>query len=240
MKVFIIDDEMLARDELRYILEQNDRIEVVGDAEDVQHLMEEEALGSIDCLFLDIELQNENGMELAKAISNRPDCPMLVFATAYDDYALQAFEVNAVDYILKPFDDVRIAQTVDKLLDRHEKKKKQELEQFEPIQKIAVTSEDRIALVKLEDVLYFTSEESKTIAVTEKKNYVVSDSLVTLEKRLRAQGFMRVHRAFLINKEHLQELEPWGTSKYNVILNGDLSVPVSRMYVKEVRKIFDL
>lgn len=240
MKVFIVDDEVLARDELRYILEQNERIEVVGDAEDLQNLLEEEALGSIDCLFLDIELQNKNGMELAKSISKRPDCPMLVFATAYDDYAIQAFEVNAVDYILKPFDDVRIAQTVDKLLNRYEQYQQQEKEQFEPIQKMAVTSEDRIALVKLEDILYFTSEDSKTIAVTEKKSYFVADSLVTLEKRLRHQGFMRVHRAFLINKEHLQELEPWGTSKYNVILQGNISISVSRMYIKEVRKLFNL
>ena len=240
MKVFIVDDEMLARDDLRYILEQNERIEVVGDAEDLQHLIEEEALGSIDCLFLDIELQNKNGMELAKAISKRLDCPMLVFATAYDNYALQAFEVSAVDYILKPFDDVRIAQTVEKLLKKYEQYEQQERERFEPIQKIAVTSEDRIALVKLEDILYFTSEDSKTIAVTEKKRYVVADSLMTLEKRLRHQGFMRVHRAFLINKEHLQELEPWGTSKYNVILQGNVAIPVSRMYVKEVRKLFDI
>ena len=240
MKVFIVDDEMLARDELRYILEQNEHIEVVGDAEDLQHLIEEEALGSIDCLFLDIELQNKNGMELAKVITKRPDCPMLVFATAYDNYAIQAFEVNAVDYILKPFDDVRIAQTVEKLLKKYEQQEQQERERFKPIQKIAVTSEDRIALVKLEDILYFTSEDSKTIAVTEKKNYVVADSLMTLEKRLRHQGFMRVHRAFLINIEHLQELEPWGTSKYNVILQGNIAIPVSRMYVKEVRKLFDI
>jgi len=240
VKVFIVDDEMLARDELRYILEQNEQIEVVGDAEDLQHLMEEEALGSIDCLFLDIELQNESGMELAKAISKRPDCPMLVFATAYDNYALQAFDVNAIDYILKPFDDVRIAQTVEKLLKKYEQYEQQEKEQFEPIQKIAVTSEDRIALVKLEDILYFTSEDSKTIAVTEKKSYVVADSLMMLEKRLRHQGFMRVHRAFLINKEHLQELEPWGASKYNVILQGNIPISVSRMYVKEVRKLFDI
>ena len=237
MKVFIVDDEMLARDELRYILGQNERIEVIGDSEDLQHLIEEEALGSIDCLFLDIELQNKNGMELAKTISKRPDCPMIVFATAYDNYAIQAFEVNAVDYILKPFDDVRISQTVEKLLKKYEQ---YEQERCEPIQKIAVTSEDRIALVKLEDILYFTSEDSKTIAVTEKKNYVVADSLMMLEKRLRHQGFMRVHRAFLINKEHLQELEPWGTSKYNVILQGNIAISVSRMYVKEVRKLFNL
>ncbi len=240
MKVFIVDDEILAREELRYILEQNEKIEVVGDAEDLQSYLEEEALGTIDCLFLDIELQNENGMELAKKISERPDCPMLVFATAYDDYAIQAFEVDAVDYILKPFDDTRIAQTVEKVLQRYEKHQRQEQEQFEPIQKMAVTYEDRIALVKLEDILYFTSEDSKTIAVTEKKSYIVSDSLVTLEKRLRHQGYMRVHRAFIINKEHLLELEPWGTSKYNVILQGNISIPVSRMYVKEVRKLFDL
>lgn len=120
------------------------------------------------------------------------------------------------------------------------KKKSLEKKQFEPIEKIAVTSEDRIALVKLADILYFTSEESKTIAVTSKKSYTVTDSLMTLEKKLAHQQFMRVHRAFLINTDHLQELEPWGTSKYNVILNNDVAISVSRMYVKSVRKLFNL
>lgn len=240
MKVYIVDDELLARQELRYILEQHEEIDVVGDAENLNILIEEEAFSSIDCLFLDIELQNANGMDIAQNLLHHPNCPLIIFATAYDHYALKAFDVNAVDYILKPFDDVRIQLTIQKALQHFNKKKSLEKKQFEPIEKIAVTSEDRIALVKLADILYFTSEESKTIAVTSKKSYTVTDSLMTLEKKLAHQQFMRVHRAFLINTDHLQELEPWGTSKYNVILNNDVAISVSRMYVKSVRKLFNL
>lgn len=240
MKVYIVDDELLARQELRYILEQHEEIDVVGDAENLNILIEEDAFSSIDCLFLDIELQNANGMDIAQNLLHHPNCPLIIFATAYDHYALKAFDVNAVDYILKPFDDVRIQLTIQKALQHFNKKKSLEKKQFEPIEKIAVTSEDRIALVKLADILYFTSEESKTIAVTSKKSYTVTDSLMTLEKKLAHQQFMRVHRAFLINTDHLQELEPWGTSKYNVILNNDVAISVSRMYVKSVRKLFNL
>lgn len=240
MKVYIVDDEILARQELRYILEQHEQIDVVGDAEDISLLIEEDAFSSIDCLFLDIELQQQNGMDIAKQLQAHPNCPMIIFATAYDHYALQAFEVNAIDYILKPFDDERIQLTITKALQRFEKQQLLEKEQFQAIEKISVTAEDRIALVKLADILYFTSEESKTIAVTAKKNYTVADSLVTLEKKLQHQQFMRIHRAFLINTEHLQELEPWGTSKYNVILDNDISISVSRMYVKSVRKLFNV
>lgn len=240
MKVYIVDDELLARQELRYILEQHEEIDVVGDAENLNILIEEDAFSSIDCLFLDIELQNANGMDIAQNLLHHPNCPLIIFATAYDHYALKAFDVNAVDYILKPFDDVRIQLTIQKALQYFNKKKSLEKKQFEPIEKIAVTSEDRIALVKLADILYFTSEESKTIAVTSKKSYTVTDSLMTLEKKLAHQQFMRVHRAFLINTDHLQELEPWGTSKYNVILNNDVAISVSRMYVKSVRKLFNL
>lgn len=240
MKVYIVDDEILARQELRYILEQHEKIEVIGDAEDIQNLIEEDAFSSIDCLFLDIELQHTNGMAIAKKIISNPHCPLIIFATAYDNYALQAFEVNALDYILKPFDDERIQLTIAKALQQFEKKELLKKEQFQTIEKISVTSEDRIALVKVADILYFTSEESKTIAVTVKKSYTVTDSLATLEKKLEHQQFMRVHRAFLINIDHLQELEPWGTSKYNVILDNDVSISVSRMYVKSVRKLFNV
>lgn len=240
MRVYIIDDELLARQELRYILEQYEGIDVIGDDENIKKLLLEDSFSSIDCLFLDIELQNSNGMDIAKQLITRPDCPLIIFSTAYDHYALQAFEVNAFDYILKPFDDERIRLTIAKLKQHFENQTALEKEPFDLIEKIAVNADERIALVKLDDILYFTSEESKTIAVTNKKKYTVADSLVTLEKKLCRQQFMRIHRAYLINTDHLQELEPWGTSKYNVILNENVSIAVSRMYVKEVRKLFHL
>ncbi|WP_107943129.1 LytTR family DNA-binding domain-containing protein [Metasolibacillus sp. FSL H7-0170] len=240
-KVFIIDDEPLARDELKYLLSQFSEIEVVGESEDLQQVLEGNLIEEIDCLFLDIELSDKNGIEQAKELLQREDKPLIVFATAYDDYAIDAFNMNAFDYILKPFEQQRIEQTILKLMTMTKKSERKEpavKEKIKQMGKIAVSNEDRIALIKLQDVLYFTSEGSKTKVITEQKCYSSAESLIMLEKKL-TPNFIRIHRAFLINLEHLQELESWGTSKYNVILQGGHSVPVSRMYVKEIRKIFE-
>ncbi|MEC1178041.1 LytTR family DNA-binding domain-containing protein [Metasolibacillus meyeri] len=241
-KVFIIDDEPLARDELKYLLSQFSEIEILGESEDLQQILVDNLIDEIDCLFLDIELSNQNGIELAKELLQREEKPLIVFATAYDDYAIDAFNMNAFDYILKPFEKQRIEQTIVKLMTMTKKSERKEpavKEKIKQMGKIAVSNEDRVALIKLQDVLYFTSEESKTKVITENKSYSSAESLITLEKKL-GPNFIRVHRAFLINLEHLQELESWGTSKYNVILQGGHVVPVSRMYVKEIRKIFEM
>lgn len=241
-KVYIVDDEPLARDELSYLLSQSSQIEVVGVADDLQEIIEGNLLGSIDCLFLDIELCEHNGIELAKSLNQYEQRPCVVFATAYDHYALEAFEVNAIDYLLKPFGQDRVQQTIEKIeryySARQHIAKKVQLKA--PKGKIAVSNEDRIALLKLQDILYFTSEEGKTIVVTQDKKYVSAEPLSALEARLGEEGFTRVHRAYLINLEHLQELEPWSTSKYNVILANNHSVPVSRMYIKDIRKLFEM
>ncbi len=94
--------------------------------------------------------------------------------------------------------------------------------------------------MKIQDILYCTSEDSKTVVVTEHGRFFASESLAALEKKLTLKGFVRVHRAFIVNLEHIVELEPWSSSKYNLILHNRHSIPVSRLYMKDVRKIFDL
>lgn len=245
MNVYIVDDEPLARAELRYLLEQTGLVNVCGESENLEEFYKESQLEEVDCVFLDIELGMNNGLDLARQLLLNEQRPEIIFATAYDDYALQAFEVNAFDYILKPFEAQRVQIAVEKLIAKKRAAQVKTLEeikgsQLEKLDKLTVFINDRILLIKVQDILYCTSEDSKTVVVTEQGRFFASESLAALEKRLSLKGFVRVHRAFIVNLEHIVELEPWSNSKYNLILHNRHSIPVSRLYMKDVRKIFDL
>lgn len=123
LKVLVVDDEMLARDELKYLLERTKEVEIVGEADCVEDALEELMQSRPDIVFLDIQLSDDNGFEIANILKKMKNPPAIVFATAYDQYALQAFEVDALDYILKPFDEERIVQT----LKKYKKQKQAEL-----------------------------------------------------------------------------------------------------------------
>ncbi|MFY0518258.1 LytR/AlgR family response regulator transcription factor [Lysinibacillus sp. UGB7] len=245
LNVFIVDDEPLARAELRYLLEQTKLVEVRGEADNIEELLSNSQFTQIDCVFLDIELGVENGLDLAKKLVQTVHKPEIIFATAYDEYALQAFEVNAFDYMLKPFEAERVQHAVERLTAKrnatHEKTMKALKNlQLDKLDKLTVFINDRILLINIQEILYCTSEDSKTIVVTDKGSYFASESLASLEKKLALKGFIRVHRAFIVNLEHIVELEPWSSAKYNLILHNRHSIPVSRLYMKDVRKIFDL
>lgn len=245
MNVYIVDDEPLARAELRYLLEQTALVNVCGESENLEGFYKELQLDEVDCVFLDIELGMNNGLDLARQLMRNEQRPEIIFATAYDDYALQAFEVNAFDYILKPFEAQRVQIAVEKLIAKKRAAQVKTLEeikvsQLDKLDKLTVYINDRILLIKVQDILYCTSEDSKTVVVTEQGRFFASESLASLEKRLTLKGFVRVHRAYIVNLEHIVELEPWSNSKYNLILYNRHSIPVSRLYMKDVRKIFDL
>ena len=245
MNVYIVDDEPLARAELRYLLEQTALVNVCGESENLEEFYKESQLDEVDCVFLDIELGMNNGLDLARQLMLNEQRPEIIFATAYDDYALQAFEVNAFDYILKPFEAQRVQIAVEKLIAKKRAAQVKTLEeikvsQLDKLDKLTVYINDRILLIKVQDILYCTSEDSKTVVVTEQGRFFASESLASLEKRLTLKGFVRVHRAYIVNLEHIVELEPWSNSKYNLILHNRHSIPVSRLYMKDVRKIFDL
>ncbi len=245
MNVYIVDDEPLARAELRYLLEQTALVNVCGESENLEEFYKESQLDEVDCVFLDIELGMNNGLDLARQLMLNEQRPEIIFATAYDDYALQAFEVNAFDYILKPFEAQRVQIAVEKLIAKKRAAQVKTLEeikvsQLDKLDKLTVYINDRILLIKVQDILYCTSEDSKTVVVTEQGRFFASESLAALEKRLTLKGFVRVHRAYIVNLEHIVELEPWSNSKYNLILHNRHSIPVSRLYMKDVRKIFDL
>ncbi|MFC4767329.1 LytR/AlgR family response regulator transcription factor [Effusibacillus consociatus] len=232
LKAFIVDDEMLARDELAYILCQSKRVEVVGEADCIEDAIVQVRKLAPHVVFLDIQLSEDSGLDLARQLLDFDHRPEIVFATAYDDYALKAFELNAVDYILKPFDENRIRQTVDKMI------KLRNITRLERPDKLAITVEDRILLMNVGRILYIGSTEGKTVIVTDEQHYIVSEPLVNLERKLQNTPIVRVHRAFLVNLDGIMEIQPWFNSTYILIMKNGSKVPVSRTYLKDLKQLF--
>jgi two-component system response regulator LytT len=244
LRALIVDDEPLARDELTYILRRTKRVDVIGEAENMEDASAQIEQLMPDVVFLDIQLAEGSGLDLARKLLSVDRRPEIVFATAYDEYALKAFELEAVDYILKPFDEYRIQQSVEKICKLHDLRDGsqplhmlQRSVSHERTDKLAITVEDRILLLNTSKILYISSVEGKTVIVTEDAQYTVSDSLVTFEQKLHNNSIVRVHRAFLVNLDGIVEIQPWFHSTYNLIMKNGSKVPVSRSHMKELKQL---
>lgn len=234
LKVYIVDDEPLARDELRYLLLRSKQVEITGEAESFEEAFEAISADQPDLVFVDIEISDHNGLQLAKRLQELNPIPSIVFATAYDEFALQAFDLGASDYILKPFDEKRIQQTIEKII--LQKTKRNPAISTNP-KRIAVSLEGRILLIDCESILYMTSAEGKCTIFTDNQAYTISETLIMLEKKLSGSIFLRVHRSYLVNVEHISEIEPWFNSTYNITMKNGVKVPVSRTYVKDLKEL---
>jgi two-component system response regulator LytT len=243
LKAFIVDDEPLARDELAYLLRRTRQVDVVGEADNVADALEQIKEVNADVIFLDIQVADECGLDIAQSLLKLKHRPEIVFATAYDEFALQAFELNAVDYILKPFDENRVQQSVEKLSKLYARHKdKESFLQPKPVEqerseKLPITVDERIVLINIKDILYLTTVEGKTIITTKNKKFEVCEPLVSFERKLQHTPIIRVHRAYLANLDAIVEIEPWFHSTYNLIMEDGEKVPVSRTYTKELKQL---
>jgi two-component system response regulator LytT len=245
LTAFIIDDEMMARDELIFLLQKGKQVNVIGEAEDSESAWEQIQRKLPDVVFLDIQLANESGIDLAEKMLSLNPQPEIVFATAYDEYALKAFELNAIDYILKPFEEERIQQTIEKM-QRTKRVTEQEStvtgnrwEMVETMKKLTILVEDRIYPISIEQIYYLSSVEGKTLIVTAERHYKINEPLIKLERKLIHTPVKRVHRSFLVNLEAIEEIQPWFHSTYLLMMKDKSKVPVSRTFVKELRAHFD-
>ncbi len=244
LKAYIVDDEPLARDELKYLLLRSKQVEVVGEADCAEDAIEQIHDLQPHLVFLDIELTKESGLQLAEQLLELDHAPAVVFATAYDEYALKAFELNALDYILKPFDETRIQQTLEKITKMKHIGENESIpapvsirRSTEQTGKIAITVDERILLVDINRIVYVGCVDGKAIIKTLDKEYKVGEPLVILERKLPDTSFARVHRNYLVNLHHISEIQPWFNSTYNFVMQEGSKVPVSRKYVKELRQM---
>lgn len=251
MRVVIIDDEVPALRELRFLLEKYEDIEVVGegyDGEDLEGLVE--ALKP-DAVFLDIHMANLDGVAAAFRFLRRKEPPFFVFATGYDEYAVQAFEANAVDYILKPFSEERLDITIQRLrkgcthklasYDYNQEKMLDCFVNLKLMDKIAVWDQEKIKIIDFQEILYVTVEGRQSVIITEFGRFFVHLNLKELEVKLPKEKFFRTHRAFIINLENIDEISLWFNNTFVVRMkNCRDEIPVSRTFVKEFRNAIGL
>jgi DNA-binding LytR/AlgR family response regulator len=234
IRAIIIDDEQPARQELSFLLRQLEWLEVVGEAETA-----DEGLAVIlalcpELVFLDIKLPGVNGLELAKEIAQLPDKPHVVFTTAYDSYAIAAFEVNALDYILKPYHEARVLKAAHKARVALDKGKAQVARPAKD--RLPVRRDEKVYILPFEDISLAFADGRDILVGAKQAVYRSELSLQELEEKFATHNFFRCHRGYLINLDKIKEISPWFSGGYVLKLEGfPAEVPVSRKQVKEFR-----
>ncbi len=245
MNVYVIEDEVLARQELIYLLNDTGKLKVIGEAEDMHQALWDINDKQPDAVFLDIELEGGNGLELAKQFSNMKKRPMIVFVTAYDEYALAAFELEAIDYIVKPINKNRLLKAVDKLIKlngtNHVETTIESALSTKQEKKstITVKEDDRIIVINTKDVLYIGTEDRQAYIQTLDKKYLTDELLYKIMDKL-GDRFIQVHRGYIVNIKQIAVLEPWFNRTYLIILKDGSKISVSRSYVKAIKKALGL
>jgi DNA-binding LytR/AlgR family response regulator len=245
IRLFIVDDERYIRDELRYLLEKCDGIEVCGESGDGDEALEMIEELKPDCVFMDINLQDSSGILLARKVSEKPDHPFIVFATAYDNYAVQGFELNAVDYILKPFSEDRIKLTLERIKKKVEIKdstQNVEVESNTSAGKLCIQKNNKMILLDTSEIMFIRSEKNVVTVQVSDSVYECSYSLKDLEDRLSGDKFMRIHKSIIMNLDYIEEIIPWFNYTYKIIAKGnkDYDIQVSRNYLKKFKKFFGI
>jgi two-component system LytT family response regulator/two-component system response regulator LytT len=257
INTIIVDDEKPAREELAYLLKGFPEINVIGQGRngvDAVNLIKEHAP---DLVFLDVQMPGLDGFGvLKKLVERKMKVPHVVFATAYDHYAVQAFDVNAVDYVLKPFDKARISKAIQRARKEIEAQTSptERLEQLvsqlgnskqsstQPV-KILVKSQQRLLLVDAEDLIW-ASIEGGMITVMTKEIEGISNyhTLEEMAAALDSDSFWRPHRSFLVNVHHIKEVVPWFKAGYMLKMadKKQTEIPVSRGQIKRMRELFKL
>ena len=252
MRVILVDDEKTVLNELEYCLGKRDDVEIIATFTDPVKAIEEAKKLDYDAAFLDIDMPVLNGLNVAMELMESNTGMGFGFVTAFNDYAVKAFELNAVDYVLKPIDKNRLEKSVEKLVKYQEMKpsiKQTLMHKLGRIEKcirqdtikIAAYEDDEIVFAKMCDVLYFEAMQGKTYMKTSTGSYKMKEILDTLEARLSDYGFFRCHRSYIINLRHISKLSPMFNNNYILFLEGSSEkIPVSRNVIRELKEIMGI
>jgi DNA-binding LytR/AlgR family response regulator len=245
LRALVVDDEQLARERLSGFLSQVDDLEIVGQAADGVEALRQIEEKRPDLVFLDVQMPGMDGLEVVKAL--RTPAPHVVFATAYDEYAIRAFEVGAIDYLLKPFARARVEEAVGRVRARVASERpapdlEQVLRRFEERRKVHVTqvpvySGKRILIVPVQDVLWFAVEYRLVYAHTQERAFMTNYTLRELEERLDPEEFFRAHKSSLVNLRHVKEVVPWFGGRFKLIMRDQAAseVALSRTQARTLR-----
>ena len=235
IKCILIDDEQPAREELAFLLSKYNEIEIIDQAESASKAVKSIKKNKPDFIFLDIQMPGKSGFDVVSDIKNMTPVPLVVFTTAFDQYAVDAFEKNAVDYILKPFSQKRLEKSLnrvkeilslknDHLIQKELKTLIEKTTDIKKTKRISVDHNGRILLLNPSDVIFCRYHDKKIFVHTQTDVYTLygMNTLDHLEEHLDSSFFFRSHRNTILNIDHIKEFSPWFHGKYNLIMkDGD-------------------
>ena len=244
-KAIIVEDEKLARDLVKNYLISQDNIELIGEFADGFSGLK--AINELkpDIVFLDVQMPKLTGLELLELVEGNPH---IIFTTAYDEYAINAFDLNAVDYLLKPFSKERFDKALDKVFEKIEGNQpsknvdqlKRHLSEDNKLDNIVVKSNNNIYVIPLGEVLYIESEDDYVMIHTAKGKHLKHQTMKFYEEHLDGGVFVRIHRSYIVRLAEINKIEKYGKDTYQVVLKNGIDLKVSRSRYQELKTILGI
>ena len=232
LSVLIADDELLARKRIRRLLEEIEGTEICGECEDGKEVLEAVRKGGIDVVLLDVQMPKLTGLDALELIAD--DGPMVILCTAYDEFAVQAFEGGAIDYIMKPVDAARL----DKALQRA--RSRATSTQVDKPAKLPVPTRKGLVMIDPSDVSAALIDGESVTLHTDRGTFITDFRIADLERRLGGEPFERVHRKALLNLDRVDRLEPEETGGFTAYTKDGVQIPVSRQSARKLRRMWNL
>jgi len=248
LKLLIVDDEPLARERIREMLRADPQIEVIGDCSNGDDAIEAVKASRPDLLLLDIQMPGTDGFGVLEALEPG-EIPCVIFITAYDQYAVKAFEVYALDYLLKPFDRERFSKAIERAKQHILKERSENLNDRvlavlneirnkpEYLERLVIRTNGHIFFIKTEEIDWLEAEGNYVRLHSGKESYLLRDAISSLENQLDPKKFLRIHRSAIVNINRIQELQPWFHGEYRVILQDGVQLTLSRSYRDKLNEL---
>ena len=241
MRVLIVDDEPAARRKVVRFLQDHSDVELAGEAASGQEALAKIAQQQPDLVFLDVQMPDMNGFEVVEALAASERVPAIVFATAHDEYAVRAFEVSAVDYLLKPFDRERFARSLERARksvgEPSESNQSQLLSLLDAMRpagqfarRLLVPSSGGAVFVTASEIVRLEADRNNVLIHSRRGTFTLRSTLDALERRLDPQQFARVHRSHVVNIDAVKEIHPWFHGDYKIRLHDGMELMWSRRY----------
>lgn len=251
LRALIVDDESPARKELRYLLQSFDDVQIVGEAANAVEALELINNVRYSVIFLDIDMPGLNGIDLARQLMDKTDSPAVIFTTAHEEYAFEAFNVHAFDYLLKPITAKRLEEALKTVRERKKLNcpqppksagKTKPASVLRPLEVVPAEENGKTILVRPEEIIYITTDKDSVFIKTESKSYLTRFTLRELESRLNQKMFFRSHRCYLVNIQKMRELIPYFNGTYTVVVEDKerSEVPVSRTQARKLKEILGI
>jgi two-component system LytT family response regulator len=247
LQVIIVDDEPLARSRVRRMLQGHTDVEIIAECSNGKQAIEAVRKHKPDLLLLDVEMPEMDGFEVVDALGK--DLPYIVFITAYNQYAIRAFEVHALDYLLKPFNESRLTKAFERARDRIRDSEKEHFNEriirlLEDIrgeshymERLILRNDRKIWFMNVNQIDWFEADGKYVNVHAGKEAHLVRESLTSLESKLDPKNFARIHRSSIVNINRIKEFQPWFHGDYRILLKDGTELILSRTYRKQFRDL---